>query len=341
MKKSIKLVSIVLALVLMLALASVFVACNKNSSEQETPSTKADLRFAAPEGTPALAMLTFAVDKTQIDGHNVTYAVVTPANIAAELSSKSADIVIMPVNGGANLIRQGADYKLVSVAVSGSLFMVAGDNSGEALTVADVKGKKVACIGQTGVPGLVFRYVMNANGIAMVTSGTPTAEQVFVQYVADGAQARTLLSDGQVDFIVVGEPAATATKASLGKTRELDMQAAYAAANPQNGNTYPQAGLFVRTSLANDEAFLTDLFAKLAENKTWVNGHASEVAAKVKQLYESAAFPAPAIPRCAVDGTRIDDAKKAEIIAFLKNVMPKDAGGNAIDWDGAKARIFG
>ena len=28
---------------------------------------KADLRFAAPEGTPALAMLTFAVDKANID----------------------------------------------------------------------------------------------------------------------------------------------------------------------------------------------------------------------------------------------------------------------------------
>ena len=339
MKKSIKLVLIVLALVLVLALAVGFVACNKKGGESDDV-VKADLRFAAPEGTPALAMLTFAVDGAQIDGHNVSYAAVSPSNIAAEMSSKSADLVIMPVNAGANLIRQGADYKLVSIAVSGSLYMVAGSNEGDALTVNDVKGKKVACIGKTGVPGLVFRYVMNANGIAMIESGTPSDSQVLVQYVADGAAARTLLSDNQVDFIVVGEPAATATKGALSKTRELDMQAAYAAANSNNGNSYPQAGLFVRTSLANDTAFLNDLFAKLAANKEWVSAHASDVTNKAKQLYESAVFPAPSVPRCAVDGTRLDDAKKAQIVAFLKNVMPKDSNGNTIDWDAAKSLIF-
>ena len=336
MKKSLKVVSIVLALAMVLALAVGFVSCNKKMENVE----KADLRFAAPEGTPALAMLTFAADGAQIDGHNVTYAAVAPNNIAAEMSSKSADIVIMPVNAGANLIRQGADYKLVSIAVSGSLYMVAGDNEGGALTVNDVKGKKVACIGKTGVPGLVFRYVMSANGIGMIESGTPSDSQVLVQYVADGAAARTLLSDNQVDFIVVGEPAATATKNALSKTRELDMQAAYAAANSQNGNTYPQAGLFVRTSLANDNAFMSDLFAKLAANKTWVSEHASEVTAKAKQLYESAVFPAPSVPRCAVDGTLLGETKKAEIIAFLKNVMPKDSNGNAIDWTSVAPTLF-
>lgn len=337
MKKSIKIVSIVLVVVLTLALVATFVACNKKSNDVE----KADLRFAAPEGTPALAMLTLAADNAQIDGHKVEYEAVKPNNIAAEMSSKNADIVIMPVNAGANLIRQGADYKLVSVAVGGSLYMVAGSNEGAALTVNDVKGKKVACIGKTGVPGLVFRYVMKANNIGMIETGTPTENQVLVQYVADGTAARTLLADNQVDFIVVGEPAATATKNTLSKTRELDMQAAYAAANSANGNTYPQAGLFVRTALANDEAFLNDLFQKLADNKAWVSANAAQVTQKAKQLYESAAFPAPSIPRCAVDGTRLDDTKKAQIIAFLKNVMPKDAQSNDIDWDGAKDKIFG
>ena len=337
MKKSIKVVSIVLALTLVLAIAVGFAACNKKIN---SPEGKEDLRFAAPEGTPALAMLTFAVDGAQIDEHNVNYAVVSPSNIAQEMASKSADIVIMPVNAGANLIRQGADYKLVSIAVSGSLYMVAGDNNGDALTVNDVKGKKVACIGKTGVPGLVFRYVMNANGIGMIESGVPSDSQVLVQYVADGAAARTLLSDGQVDFIVVGEPAATATKNVLSKTRELDMQAAYAAVSSQNGDTYPQAGLFVKTALANDDAFMNDLFAKLADNKTWVSGHASEVTAKAKQLYESAVFPAPSIPRCAVDGTALGETKKAEIIAFLKNVMPKDTNGNTIDWSNTASLLF-
>ncbi len=175
----------------------------------------------------------------------------------------------------------------------------------------------------------------------MIESGDPGENQVLVQYVADGTAARALLSDNQVDFIVVGEPAATATKNALSKTRELNMQAAYAAANSANGNSYPQAGLFVRTALANDGTFMADLFGKLAANNTWISEHASEVTAKAKQLYESAVFPAPSIPRCAVDGSRLNISSQDEIIAFLKNVMPKDGQGNNIDWDSAKDLIFG
>lgn len=40
------------------------------------------------------------------------------------MATKASDVVIMPVNAGANLIRQGADYKLVSIAVDGSLYVV-------------------------------------------------------------------------------------------------------------------------------------------------------------------------------------------------------------------------
>ncbi|MBO4554386.1 MAG: hypothetical protein J5713_01260, partial [Clostridia bacterium] len=94
MKKSIKVVAIVLALTLVLALAVSFAACNKKGGVKE------DLRFAAPEGTPALAMLTLATEGEQIGGHNVSYAAVSPSNIAQEMASKSADIVIMPVNAG-------------------------------------------------------------------------------------------------------------------------------------------------------------------------------------------------------------------------------------------------
>jgi hypothetical protein len=41
------------------------------------------------------------------------------------------------------------------------------------------------------------------------------------------------------------------------------------------------------------------------------------------------------------DNEIIKAAKQSEIIAFLKNVMPKDAQGNDIDWDSTKDRIFG
>jgi len=136
-------------------------------SASEKTSNK--IRFSAPEGTPALAMLTLASNQKQIGAHEVEYAVVNPANIASEMATKKSQVVIMPVNAGAKLISNGADYKLVSIAVDGSLYMVGNTEKGGQITFDDIVGKKIACIGQTGVPGLIFRYVMQKNGIEIVT----------------------------------------------------------------------------------------------------------------------------------------------------------------------------
>ena len=324
---------LVIAAALIAALAVGFAACDP---KDETPGA---LRVAAPEGTPALAIARLKTDNATLAGHAMTYEVVSPSLIAAEMSGGKADVVIMPVNAGANLIRQGADYRLISVAVNGSLFMVGSTDDGGAIERADIAGSKVACIGQGATPGLVFEYVMRSMGLEIVAAAadkTPGENQVAVQYVADGPAAKALLENDKVDFAVVGEPAATTFKNALKLNAELDMQAAWKDATGEE--TYPQAGLFVRTSLAADAEFTSALFDALAASKEWVNSNPSEVGAFMKaNLYESAAFPAPSISRCAIDAEPLGEADKAEILAFLSAVMPK-AGGTAVEWD--KVTLF-
>ena len=322
---------LVIAAALIAALAVGFAACDP---KDETPGA---LRVAAPEGTPALAIARLKTDNATLAGHAMTYEVVSPSLIAAEMSGGKADVVIMPVNAGANLIRQGADYRLISVAVNGSLFMVGSTDDGGAIERADIAGSKVACIGQGATPGLVFEYVMRSMGLEIVAADkTPGENQVAVQYVAGGPEAKAQLENDNVDFAVVGEPAATTFKNALGLNAELDMQAAWKDATGEE--TYPQAGLFVRTSLAADAEFTSALFDALAASKEWVNSNPSEVGAFMKaNLYESAAFPAPSISRCAIDAEPLGEADKAEILAFLSAVMPK-AGGTAVEWD--KVTLF-
>lgn len=328
MKNVKKLFAIVLITALVAVMGVALAACNNDDS--------ATLRFAAPEGTPALAVTRLVADNKKMAGYDMKYSIVASSNIAVEMSSARADLVIMPVNAGARLITQGAGYKLVSVAVDGSLYLVGKADTARTLTMDDIKGKKIACIGKTGTPGLVFRYVMSSNGITVTeaTSGNPSANEVYVNYVADGTVARTLLADGSVDFAVVGEPAATAFKGAIGARAEMNIQAEYAAVTGKD--TYPQAGLFVRTSLAENSAFMTELFAALALSKEWVTQNASFVTEFAKvNLYPSANFPAASIPRCSIDATALTDDKKEEIVEFLKAVMPTDSSGNAIDWDTA------
>lgn len=331
----------IIAFVAMLAMVAVacfaLVACGEKPGDKDIIE---NVTFSAPEGTPALAMLRLATDNAKIGDISVTYKVVKPANIAAEMSAKTSDIVIMPVNGGANLVRQGAGYKLVGIAVDGSLYMVGNTEKGGEISIDDIKGKKVACIGQTGVPGLVFRYVLSANGIAIVDENTaPSENQVSVRYATDGTAAAQLLQGGQVDFMVVGEPAATAQSKRLKLNAEMNLQSEYAKAS--GASNYPQAGLFVSERLYSNEKFMNELFDALAASKTWVSEHKADVTSFAQtNLYESANFPAIAIERCALNATRLDDVQKAQVITFLEKVMPKDAKGNDIDWQSAKSLIF-
>lgn len=325
MKKKLTAVMLLVALVLSIGLLT---ACNKDNKKGN--GNDVTLTFAAPEGTPALAIARLITDNKSISGKNVNYKIVNPSNIAKEMQAGLSDLVIMPVNAGATLINKGADYKLVSVAVDGSLYLVGKIGKSETvttLTIDDIKGKRIACIGQQGVPGLVFRYILKANNISIVDSPENVTENsVYVQYAGDGLQAKTAVENGSVNYAVVGEPAATTFKIKFGFNAQMDLQAEYKKVSGKE--TYPQAGIFVKSSLASDTAFMDALFTALKASKEWVKNNPQSVNDFMKaNAYESAAFPAPSIAECNVNAEKLTAEKKAEVLAFLKNLAP------GVNWD--------
>lgn len=326
MKKKLTAVMLLVALVLSIGLLT---ACNKDDNKGN--GNDVTLTFAAPEGTPALAIARLITDNKSISGKNVNYKIVNPSNIAKEMQAGLSDLVIMPVNAGATLINKGADYKLVSVAVDGSLYLVGKSDTATTatttLTIDDIKGKKIACIGQQGVPGLVFRYILKENNISIVDDVKNLNDtSVYVQYAGDGLQAKTAVENKSVDYAVVGEPAATTFKIKFGFNAQMDLQAEYKKVSGKD--TYPQAGIFVKSSLASDTAFMDALFTALKASKEWVKNNPQSVNDFMKSnAYESAAFPAPSIAKCNVNAEKLTAEKKAEVLAFLKNLAP------GVNWD--------
>lgn len=322
MKKKLTAVMLLVALVLSIGLLT---ACNKGNNKGN--GNDVTLTFAAPEGTPALAIARLITDNKSISGKNVNYKIVNPSNIAKEMQAGLSDLVIMPVNAGATLINKGADYKLVSVAVDGSLYLVGKSETATTLIINYIKGKRIACIGQQGVPGLVFRYILKANNISIVDSPENVPENsVYVQYAGDGLQAKTAVENGSVDYAVVGEPAATTFKMKFGFNAQMDLQTEYKKVSGKE--TYPQAGIFVKSSLSSDTAFMDALFAALKASKEWVKNNPQSVNDFMKaNAYESAAFPAPSIAKCNVNAEKLTAEKKAEVLAFLKNLAP------GVNWD--------
>lgn len=345
MKKVSKIVIVLFIATAVVSLSLGLVACNPDGNYSERYEGQV-IRFAAPEGTPALAMLRLVTDNPKLDGTAMEYRIVKPGLISVEMTNKTSDIVIMPINAGAKLIAQDVnnilDYKLVSVAVEGSLFLVGNKEGGGVITLNDIKGKKVACIGRNNVPGLTFEHVLKQNGITVIYSGEPNGNEVLIDYAGEGSDALGKYNNGSVQYIVVGEPAATKFKSNpnWGINAEMNIQTQYAILH-RGEDSYPQAGLFVRSALAKDRRFMDALFEALDNSEDWVEDYPTKVDAFAKaHLYQSADFPALSIPRCAIDCDRLDSEDKNEIIAFLKIIAPTDSDGNAINWDAVKSKLF-
>ena len=152
-----------------------------------------------------------------------------------------------------------------------------------------------------------------------------TENSVYIKYASDGLQAKTAVENKSVDYAVVGEPAATTFK-TKGFNAQMDLQAEYKKVSGKE--TYPQAGIFVKSSLASDAAFMDALFTALKASKEWVKNNPQSVNDFMKaNAYESAAFPAPSIAKCNVNAEKLTAEKKAEVLVFLKNLAP------GVDWD--------
>ena len=322
-----KITSIVVAILLLMTMV-MFTACND----------KGDLRFVMPDGTPALAAMSLLGETTNLGGYNVSAEIVASTAIQTEIGGEKADIIIAPTNAGANLISKGANYKLVSVMVEGSLYLIGnpakvGGNT--TITLDDLKGKRIASIGQNNTPDKVFKYIIDKtegvtyddkNDIITFSDG----QTATIEWCADGPAAKVALmrENNPCDFAIVGEPAATAfgTPNGGGFSARMDLQAMYKAVNGNDAN-FPQASLFVKTSLTKDKKFMSALLNALSENRDWVIANPSEVTATIQAKGSSTTFPAPSIPRCSIVVNKADNTATQEaIITYLSLMIP------AVNW---------
>lgn len=126
------------------------------------------LKLFVPDGAPVLAVaLLIAEAQTRtVAGYSIDVNIVPAAQIAQKMASKEGDIVIMPANGGANLIVKGAEYKFLCSNTQGILYMIAKGESAQ-IGLDDLDGKTIGCIGQGAVPQYAVEKIFIANGFTV------------------------------------------------------------------------------------------------------------------------------------------------------------------------------
>ena len=228
MKKNFKLIYIFIILLFTLAITG----CVDDSSKK--------VSIIVPTGTPSLGVAS-AINNSSIVEANIVSG---SDPLVAAFTNGSYDIVVAPVNLGAKLYNANAnfEYVLYKTIVWGNYYLVANE---EILSIESLDSKKVLVFGKNSTPDVVLQTLAIAKGI-----------DVEFEYVNDVSTANSYLLTGKADIIVSAEP--SLTKISSNKSfYTFDLQQAWK--DLTGSYSLPQAGIFVKKSLKNNQAVLNVL----------------------------------------------------------------------------------
>lgn len=212
-------------------------------------------------------------------------------------------------------------------------------NQTEAMDLQGLKGKVVYNMpGQGQVTDLVFRYILQQNGIDYVIDGKPHKNKVALAYMAkatDLINALAASSTSKVHYGIVAEPTVTSgMEAHENVKMFLDVQQLYAQASPQ-AEGWPQAVLAVKAEfLQQNPAYVAAFVQKFKTGGAWLEANPSAGLAAVKAAGSVAltSLTAQTVVRCNIGYTGAQQAKAQfnSFVSAINGVVLQDEGETAI-----------
>ncbi len=187
-----------------------------------------ELSIIVPTGTPLLGMSTYLANNDKLKTDVVSGA----EGLSAAFTSESKDIIVAPVNLGANMYSKTGKYVLFETFVWGNLY-VASKNP--ISSFADLQDKKIAIFGTNQTPDIVMKTLAKVNNV--------TYEKMLTESVESST---ALFKQGQVEYFVGAEPSLSKVKATTEGLYTLDLQEEWKKIT--GSSSYPQAGIFVKKS---------------------------------------------------------------------------------------------
>ena len=274
-----KLISVILALVLMLGCAA---------------AESGAMKLTAPAGAPALAVATLAAENPE------NYTFVAADTIGAEFAKNETDFIIAPINAGAKLFKAGkSTYRLAAVVTWGNLYIASQKAD---FTLESLNGAEVTLFGENTITASVVLAVLEAKGI----------QPAAVSYLSGAAETQAELLSNPEAIVVTADPAVTAAKIKNENVKTISVQELLKEAFGTDG--YAQAGLFVRAdTLAADEAGVKAFLdaVKDAADKAETDVKAMAEAAVKLEILPNAKVAEAAIPGCSIRFTPAAEAREA------------------------------
>ena len=263
-----------------------------------------------PTGTPSLGIADALNEKELVNANIVSGS----DSLVAAFTNANYDIVLAPVNLGVKFYNSNPnfEYVLYETIVWGNYF-IASTESIKINSFQELDGKTLLVFGKNSTPDVVTRTLINYYNI-----------NVTLEYVDDVSTANAYLKTGKADIIVSAEPALT--KFSTGASyNRYDLQQEWAKVT--GSYSFPQAGIFVKKSLKENEAVL-NVLEKMKESVLMATSRPNTLVSKAVAIDENLnkiglETLQKAIPNC---NLRTDENQQAAITYYCQKVIDLGIG---------------
>ena len=309
---------------------------------QESPSAgNRTINVAALNGPSGIPLAYLFENKPQVPGTDFQFHVVAGADVLLpKLLKGEIDAGILPPNVAAKVFTKNNGALVVAAVMGqGMLNLITKDEG--IVSLEDLKGKTINVAGQGATPEYMFRYLLEANGIAIAADGVvPDANSVSLDFSVPAAEIAADLLAGKIQYAVVPEPFSTvATTKDSSVRRAINLQDEFAALNKAIGKdsvTYPMTVLVVRKELAETAPQLVaGLLESAKEAVEWTVAHPSEAGALVQN--HTLGLQAPIATKVVPNGAYVFiPAKEArpqleELYSIFLDFAPESIGGKLPD----------
>lgn len=188
--------------ILCLLFLSIFITLTScGEKEEKDLGLEKEVSIIVPNGIPYLAIGgLLEYEKVNIE------SVSGPSNLQAALVSGSHDIVIAPINLGANLYNKGnSKYKVSHILSSNNAYIVT--KKGNKLdSISDLKDEKVLAFAEAGIPANVLKTVYKNNNldISDIDFKYSSSAEVYSVFSNETTIAKyALMSEPEISKLVV------------------------------------------------------------------------------------------------------------------------------------------
>lgn len=184
--------------------------------------------------------------------------------VNAQITAKTADMVILPVSIGTSLYLKGVDLRLAAVTLWSGFYMVAKDV--QINSIEDLNGKEIYTPqgkGQTG--DVLTRLLIEKHGL----------QNVKIQYAAQN-EIVALMSAGKAKISVLPEPFVTLAIRNASASIVFDMQEIWAEIT-QLPPRVPITGIFVRGDLLKNSGEILKVLMNVKKSIEYAMNNKQEV----------------------------------------------------------------